>query len=154
MFFDDPARAFRNLRRAAVDNAPCRFIAWRSAADNPFMTTAERAAAPLLPNLPPRRPGAPGQFAFADQTRIETILQEGGWSGIDVDPIDVDCTFQEKELVRYLTRLGPVGVALQEASEDTRAQVVDAVRPAFERFVQGSDVRFTAACWLVNARAA
>src|SRR5439155_15437630 len=45
-----------NLRRAAKDDAEFRFIAWRSASENPFMTTAERAAAPLLPNLPSRRP--------------------------------------------------------------------------------------------------
>ena len=67
MFFDDSVRAFANLRRAARDDAELRFIAWRSAAENPFMTTAERAAAPLLPNLPARRPDAPGQFAFADR---------------------------------------------------------------------------------------
>jgi SAM-dependent methyltransferase len=45
MFFDDPIRAFANLRRAATDGADLRFIAWRNAAENPFMTTAERAAA-------------------------------------------------------------------------------------------------------------
>ena len=67
MFFDDSVRAFANLRRAATDDAELRFVAWRSAAENPFMTTAERAAAPLLPNLPARRPDAPGQFAFADR---------------------------------------------------------------------------------------
>ena len=67
MFFDDPVRAFANLRRAARDDARVRCIAWRSAADNPFMTTAERAAAPLLPTLPARRPDAPGQFAFANR---------------------------------------------------------------------------------------
>src|SRR5579872_6560608 len=50
MFFDEPVRAFANLRRAATANAELRFVAWRSAAENPFMTTAERAAAPLLPN--------------------------------------------------------------------------------------------------------
>src|SRR5438270_1708240 len=47
MFFDDPVGAFANLRRAARDGAELRCIAWRSAAENPFMTTAERAAAPL-----------------------------------------------------------------------------------------------------------
>ena len=56
MFFDDSIRAFANLRRAATNNAELRFIAWRSAAENPFMTTAERAAATLLQNLPARRP--------------------------------------------------------------------------------------------------
>ena len=78
MFFDDSVRAFANLRRAARDDAELRFIAWRSAAENPFMTTAERAAAPLLPNLPARRPDAPGQFAFADRRRVYSILEESG----------------------------------------------------------------------------
>jgi SAM-dependent methyltransferase len=60
MFFDDSVRAFANLRRAATDHAELRFVAWRSAAENPFMTTAERAAAALLPNVgaPARRAGA------------------------------------------------------------------------------------------------
>ena len=153
MFFDDSVRAFANLRRAARDDAELRFIAWRSAAENPFMTTAERAAAPLLPNLPARRPDAPGQFAFADQRRVHRILEESGWAEIDIRPIDVACTLPEKELVRYLTRLGPVGLILQEADERTRAQVIETVRAAFDPYVHGAEVRFTAACWMVGARA-
>jgi hypothetical protein len=129
------------------------FVAWRSAAENPFMTTAERAAAPLLPNLPARRPDAPGQFAFANGDRVSAILEESGWAGIDIRPIDVDCSLPEKELVGYLTRLGPVGLILQEADTRTRAHVIETVRVAFDPFVQGADVRFTAACWMVDARA-
>ncbi|MGO4330048.1 class I SAM-dependent methyltransferase [Cupriavidus sp. 2TAF22] len=153
MFFDDAVRAFANLRRAARDDAGLRFVAWRSAAENPFMTTAERAAAPLLPNLPARRPGAPGQFAFADQHRICAILAQSGWAGIDVRPIDVACTLPENELVGYLTRLGPVGLILQEADQRTRTQVIETVRAAFAPYVHGAEVRFTAACWMVGARA-
>jgi SAM-dependent methyltransferase len=154
MFFDDPVRAFGNLRRAGTDDAALRFIAWRGMAENPFMTTAERAAAPLLPNLPPRRPDAPGQFAFADDKRVRGILAESGWTGIEIRPIDVECTLPEPDLVPYLTRLGPVGLILQEADEQTRARVMAAVRPAFDPYVHGSDVRFTAACWMVEARGA
>ena len=154
MFFDAPVRAFANLRRAAKDTARLRFIAWRSAAENPFMTTAERAAAPLLSNLPVRRPDAPGQFAFADRLRVHSILDEGGWSGIEIQPIDVPCVLPEHELVPYLTRLGPVGAALQEADERTRAQVVERIRPAFDPYVHGAEVRFVAACWMVNASVA
>jgi ubiquinone/menaquinone biosynthesis C-methylase UbiE len=153
MFFDDPVRAFANLRRAARDGAELRFIAWRSSAENPFMTTSERAAAPLLPNLPARRPDSPGQFAFADQRRIYRILEESGWAEIDIQPIDVACTLPEKELVRYLTRLGPVGLILQEADDRTRTQVIETVRAAFDPYVHGAEVRFTAACWMVDARA-
>ncbi len=152
MFFDDFVQAFANLRRVASDAAALRFIAWRSAAENPFMTTAERAAAPLLPNLPARRPNAPGQFAFADQQRIYSILEQSGWAEIDIQPIDVACTLPEKELNRYLTRLGPVGLILQEVDQRTRMQVVETVRAAFDPYVRGAEVRFTASCWMVGAR--
>jgi SAM-dependent methyltransferase len=153
MFFDDSVRAFANLRRAARDDAQLRFIAWRSAAENPFMTTAERAAAPLLPSLPPRQPDAPGQFAFADERRVHAILEESGWAGIDIRPIDVTCTLPEKALMGYLTRLGPVGLALRDADDRTRTQVIETVRAAFEPYVHGAEVRFTAACWMVSSRA-
>ena len=154
MFFDDPVRAFANLRRAAADDAECRFIAWRSARENPFMTTAEQAAGPLLPNLPARRPGAPGQFAFADGSRVHAILKESGWGAIDVRPIDVACALPEPELVRYVTRLGPVGMALQEADDATRMRVIETVRPAFDAYVHQGEVRFVAACWMIGARPA
>jgi SAM-dependent methyltransferase len=153
MFFEDPVRAFTNLRRAAKPGAELRVIAWRSPADNPFMTTAERAAAPLLPNMPPRRPDAPGQFAFADAARVRRILEEGGWTGIDLQPLDVECVLPEKVLNVYLTRLGPVGAALQDADEASRARVLGVVRAAFDPYVKDSEVRFTAACWMVRARA-
>jgi ubiquinone/menaquinone biosynthesis C-methylase UbiE len=152
MFFDDSVRAFANLRRAARDGAELGLIAWRGPEENPFMTTAERAAAPLLPNVPPRRPGAPGQFAFADGAHVRRILEESGWAEIDIRPIDVVCTFAEEHLVRYFTRLGPLGRILQEADEPTRKRVLEAVRPAFDTYVHGDEVRFDAACWMIGAR--
>lgn len=153
MFFDDPVQAFANLRRAARKDAGLRFIAWRSPAENPFMTTAGSAAAPLLPNLPERRPNAPGQFAFADQERVRSILEKSGWDGIEIQPVDVTCTLPEKDLVRYFTRLGPLGQVLPDVDERTRGQIIQTVRPAFDPFVQGAEVRFTAACWMVGAQA-
>lgn len=152
MFFDDPVRAFANFRRAARDNGELQLIVWRGAADNPFMTTAERAAATLLPNIPAREPDAPGQFAFADRRRVSRILEESGWSKIDIRPVDVACAFPEKELVGYFTRFGPLGRILPELDEQTRTRVIATVRPAFDEYVRGADVHFTAACWIVAAR--
>ncbi|OHV49084.1 class I SAM-dependent methyltransferase [Pseudofrankia sp. BMG5.36] len=153
MFFDDFPRAFANLRRAGTDTAQVRFIVWRSPDENPFMTTAERAAAPLLPHLAPRDPEAPGQFALARADRVRRILDESGWTNIDIQPIDVECVLPETELVRYLTLLGPVGRALQGADERTRAQVVETARAAFGPYQRGAEIRFTAACWMVGAHA-
>ncbi|ONH24099.1 class I SAM-dependent methyltransferase [Pseudofrankia asymbiotica] len=153
MFFDDFPAAFANLRRAGTDAAELRFITWRSLDENPFQTTAERAAASLLPHLAPRDPDAPGQFALAREDRVRGILAESGWTGVDIQPVDVECVLPETELVRYLTQLGPVGRALQGVDERTRAQVVETVRPAFDPYQRGTEIRYTAACWLVGAHA-
>lgn len=153
MFFDDAVAAFTNLRHAARKNAECRLIVWRSAEENPFMTTAERAAIKLLPHLPVRQPDAPGQFAFARQDRVSSILHASGWADIEIQPIDVLCTFPESELMRYLTRMGPLGRVLQEVDAQTRSKVVATVRAAFDPYVHGDQVSYTAACWNVGARA-
>lgn len=151
MFFSDPVKAFANLRRATKDGGALRLAVWRGAEENPFMTTAERAAAPLLPDLPERRPDAPGQFAFADPGKVRGILEEAGWDDVDARPVDVECTMPEAALVTYLTRFGPVGLVLQEADERTREEVVNVVRAAFDPYVRGDEVRLTAALWLVTA---
>jgi SAM-dependent methyltransferase len=152
MFFDDSVKAFANLHRAAKGGAELRFVVWRGPEENPYMTTAERAAASLLPNVPPRRPDAPGQFAFADGRRFHRILEDSGWAGVDIRPIDVPCSFPESELVRYFTRLGPLARVLDEADEPTRIRVVEKVRVAFDPYVHGDEVRFDAACWMACAR--
>jgi len=150
MFFSDPVAAFANLRRAARDDGRLRFIAWRGPADNPFMTTAERAARPLL-DLPERKPDAPGQFAFASDRRVHAILEGSGWIDIEIRPSDVACAMRASDLVAYVSRLGPVGTALQEADEATRTRVLEVVRPAFDSYVHEGEVRFAAACWMVTA---
>lgn len=153
MFFNDPVQAFANLRRAATDDGALHVIAWRSAAENPFMTTGLREAAPLLPDLPAPPAEGPGQFAFGDPQRVAAILDGGGWADVDLQPIDVQCTLPERELIGFFTQLGPVGLALQGKDERTRTQVIEAVRPAFDPYVHGTEVRFTAACWMVSAQA-
>ena len=152
MFFADPVEAFANLRRAGNNDTQLRSIAWRNPAENPFMTAAERAAAPLLPNLQERRADTAGPFGLADARRARSILEQSGWAEIDIRPIDIVCTLPEQELIRYGTRFGPVGTALRDADPQTRAQVAAAVRAAFDPYVQGAEARFTACCWMMGAR--
>ncbi|OWW19495.1 class I SAM-dependent methyltransferase [Noviherbaspirillum denitrificans] len=154
MFFDDSVAAFANLRRAACDGATLRFLAWRDPAENPFMTTAERAAAALLPAMPARRPDEPGQFAFADAERVRQILDESSWAEVSIEPVDIACAFPASGLLQYLTRMGPLGRMLKEADAQTRSHVVETVHAAFNPYVHGNEVRYTAACWNVSARAA
>lgn len=152
MFFDDPEAAFANLGRAARPGAKLSFVAWRSPDENPFMTTAARAAAPLLRELPVPAPDAPGPFGLANAERTRRILDASGWTDIDVRPIDVASDVAEGDLLAYVTKLGPVGRALRDADEPTRAATAAAVRAAYDPYVRNGAARFTAACWLVGAR--
>jgi ubiquinone/menaquinone biosynthesis C-methylase UbiE len=153
MFFDDSVAAFRNLRRASAQGGELCCVAWRGPEENPFMVTAERAAAPLMPDLPARRTDGPGQFAFADPEHVRRMLAESGWSEIDIEPYDFTCRMSESSLEQYVTRHGPVGLALHALDGPTRTRVIEALRAAFAPFVHGGEARFTAACWRVSARA-
>jgi SAM-dependent methyltransferase len=152
MFFADPVAAFANLRRTVAPGGGLRFFAWRQPEDNPFMAAGARATRHLLPEMPGRNPRAPGQFAFAEAEWVDEILTASGWEGIEVEPVDVPCAFPESGLLGYLTRLGPVGQALDGADERTRGEVVDALREAYEPYIDGDEVRFTAGCWSIGAQ--
>jgi SAM-dependent methyltransferase len=153
MFFDDPVAAFRNLKSAARAGAKLACVTWRSAAENAFMTTAERAAAAYLPDFPQRDEAGPGQFAFADRDRVRTILEESGWQPIAIRPIDVPCSMPRRDLRTYATRMGPLGALFSTLDESSKAEVGRRVEAAFEPFVRDDTVRFTAACWMMTARA-
>lgn len=152
MFFDDPVMAFSNLRQATRNGGGLHAIAWRSAAENPFMTAAERATAHLL-TFPARVADAPGQFAFADRDRVVGILTDAGWQDIDVVAQDVACEIAAADLPAYVTLLGPVGSALRsgDIAPALRARILQAMDEAFAPFVVGDRVRFVAACWEVRA---
>lgn len=153
MFFDDPQAAFANIRRAARPDGRLTFIAWRSPAENPFMTAAAMAVAPIVGPSQPPAPGAPGQFAFADGGRVGGILAASGWRDVDVRPLDEACVVAEADLMAYALKLGPAGLALRDADEATREAAAGLLTQALAPYVAEGRARFTAACWLVTARA-
>jgi SAM-dependent methyltransferase len=152
MFFADPDAAFANLRRAAPGGElVC--VAWRSPMENPIFSAPALAAAPFLPPTPPPDPNGPGQFAFADKARVEGILERSGWREAKVEKLDVPLAVPLADSLTMMGRMGPVGQAMRQADEATRAKAKDAVRAALAPFVTEGIGRFTAACWLIAARA-
>lgn len=49
---------------------------------------------------------------------------------------------------------GRAGLLPEDADEGTRKRVIETIRAAFDPYVYGADVRFTAACWMISAGAA
>lgn len=155
MFFDDPAAAFANLRRAAAPGGRLAFVCWRPVAENEYAAMPFAVAKPLMPPLPPADPHAPGPFALADPDRLRGILAGAGFTGIAINPLDgvmrMGATAEEAGI--QATSLGPTARALAKMDEGVRAKVVAAVTDAF-RLYPKTDGAITCriACWLVSAR--
>jgi SAM-dependent methyltransferase len=152
MFFDDPIRAFANIRTAIRPGGTLTSVVWRSGSENSFMMAGELAAAPLLGWTGKAGPASPGQFALADAAYVENILRAAGWDAIDISPIDVPCRLSSADLATYIRRMGKVGMVLPDLDEGLRATVEVALDAAFAAFVTDGMVSFDCACWLICAR--
>lgn len=152
MFFDDPVQAFANFRGATRPGGHLRCVAWRGPEQNLFMTAAERAAAPFLPEMPKRPADAPGQFGFAGRERVAAILRESGWSDVQLKPIDVTCALPAGALPHYVAQVGPLSRILPDTDAATRERALAAAMSGFASFAAGDQFRFTAACWSIAAQ--
>ena len=156
MFFDDPTAAFQNLRNALKPGGRLLFVCWQPPAVNPWMATAGRAIAPYLPPSDEApNPRAPGPFAFADAGYVEQILQDAGFSEIQIKAHEESLKVADTlaEAVQFQTRVGPAARVMAELEGDQRARALAAVEDAFRPFDGGSGLHLDSAVWLVSAEA-
>jgi SAM-dependent methyltransferase len=86
MFFDDPAAAFGNLRKALRRGGRLAFLCWRTRAENPFFTMGFAAAAAALGLREMPEPDA--AFSLADTGRIGALLGGAGFGAIEFAKTD------------------------------------------------------------------
>ena len=131
----------------------CALVVWRTVDENPFMSAAPRART-IVP-MPSIEPNTPGPFGLADSGYVRSILESSGWRRDRSSPRSTsNAPMREEDLVRYFTRgSGPWVGCFGDLDADTQARLVELVRPAFDPFIVGDEVRSTAACWMVSATA-
>ena len=153
MFFNDPKAAFANLLHATRPGGALRLVVWRSALENAFLTTAERAAEHMLPDLSRRKDGEVGPFAFADPDTVTPLLDAAGWRNVRFEAVDFPASFTLDSLELYMTRLGAVGRVYQALEPRLQAALIESLRKAYAPYESGGRIRFTAACWIISADA-
>ena len=154
MFFADPTAAFVNIRRAIKPGGRLAFVCWRTPAENPIMTLPMAAALAHVPAAPPPpEPGAPGPFAFADPTRVRSILAGAGFTDVDVAPHAEKVGGGDLEAALSLAlKVGPLGALLRENPEH-RDAVIASVRAVLAEHETPDGVKLDSATWIVTARA-
>jgi SAM-dependent methyltransferase len=153
MFFDDPAAAFGNLRKALRRGGRLAFLCWRSRDENPVFTTgfAEAAAVLGLSEMP--GPGA--AFSLADTDRVGTLLSGAGFGDIEIAKADEPMLIgRDVDDVLEYERASPTatetltGVSPAQADELTRL-----VRDRLTTYASPDGVTMPGAAWLVTAQA-
>ncbi len=109
MFFGDPVRRFAICgARRVTRRAPFCYVAKRC-------RKSVRGDGRSVPRAPlcrttARQAGRVGQVA-ADRHLGPRHSEESGWAGITIRPIDVTCTFPEKDMAQC-DSAGPLGLVL------------------------------------------
>jgi len=83
MFFDEPVRAFSNLRAQTVARGRLAFVCWGPVERNPWFLGG--VIAPYLepPTPPPPGKSATGPFALSDVTQTVAMLESAGWTEVN-----------------------------------------------------------------------
>jgi len=107
MFFEDPAAAFANLRRAMNPGGRFGAVVWGAAAENDWVQIPLRVVRRHL--AVPAASSGPGPFSLADPVAFSRLLSGAGLADVSVRPLDL--AFEgDAEL---LLKSGPAAAALR-----------------------------------------
>jgi len=154
MFFDDPVKAFANMRTALKPGGRMVFVCFRAMPESSWFHLPIEAARPHLPALPPVDPEAPGGHTFAHRARLEGILSQAGYHDVTMTARDVPVGAGSVEhALMYHTRVGPIARLMNAGSVEQRAQAEAAMRKALEGNIGTDGNALTLGVWMVGARA-
>jgi SAM-dependent methyltransferase len=155
MFFEDEARAFRALARALKPQGRAAFLVWGPPLENPWLTLPMQAIQPLLPPAPPPPANAAGPFRLAAPTRIEELMQIGGFANIEITrrakPLRVGGGVPLEAATDFLLQLGPGAALLKEANDELKARARAVIREALAPFETPHGVTLESSTWIVTA---
>ncbi len=156
MFFAEPALSFANMRRALRPSGRMAFACWREPRDNPWLMAPLQAAYKHAPRLPQPGPDDPGPFSFASEQRVVGILNEAGFTAIEMERCDLSLDIAIgrglEAAVETAVEIGPAARALEGQPPDVIAAATHSIREVLSPFASGQQVPLAASFWMVTAR--
>jgi ubiquinone/menaquinone biosynthesis C-methylase UbiE len=154
MFFDDPTKAFTNIRSGMKAGGRLVFVCFRSMPESPWFRVPIEAARPHVPPPPTVDPMAPGMFSLAREERLRGILTEAGFREMVLKATDVPIHGKDTtQSMAFITQAGPLPALLVNASDEQRTRATEAVRNALAANIGADGRGLHVGLWLVSALA-
>ena len=122
MFFEDPTKAFANMRSAMKPGSQFTFVCWAPYAENEFFSLPLKTVLEFVPSEYELVANAPGPLAFSDKDYLSGILQSSGFSNSNIEVVktSVDTEDTPEEDATLLMQIGFGARAVREAELDQR----------------------------------
>jgi SAM-dependent methyltransferase len=156
MFFPRPVEAFRNLHRCLKSGGRIDLAVWGPPRENPWMMEMMGVLRRHI-EVPPAVPRAPGPFAFEDTDYLGSVLNEAGFTDIDIvsyeglQPIG-GAGGTPGSAVNFAMSSLAAGRLMEDQTESLRLRVRDDLQTMFARhYTDGLGVMMAGKVWLVTA---
>ena len=155
MFFDDPVRAFENIRGALKPTGRITFASWAARIENAWVAEPLQVVSKYIDLSPPPQDNAPGPFSLGDEYRVRDVLTKAGFRNIVVAPYKEAMVLGEdiSAAVDFLMQMAPSGGAITAANPDqqTRSAIAADLAALLESHQGEGGVTMDAVALIVTA---
>lgn len=155
MFFNEPAKAFANIRKALKPGGRLVFVCWQTIKNNQWISLPLEIAAKFLAPPPRPKPQDPGPFSFGDPKRITEILESAGFNAISIKPYSAKFNLGENpiEAADFISTIGPTSYLMDDTDTDalTKAHFINELQQALALYESNRGIDLNASTWIVSA---
>ena len=155
MFFENPFKAFQNIKSAVQKGREMRFVCWAPISANDFFLSPLKTVVDIT-GVSFAEPGKePGPLAFSDRTYLSSILRNAEFSSINIDIIKTSISTKDsvEKNASLLMEIGLGSRAIKEAAPTD--EVLNEIREAFvadgNKRLQNGLISYDATIYRVSA---
>jgi len=154
MFMPSPVEAMKGAYAALKPEGRIALSAWAAPEQNPFAMIAMGVIRRRL-DVPPPPPGTPGIFAFADQARLRSVMEEGGFTGVEIEPLGFVVGEYEsgEEYWAFMRDIAaPINALYRQLPAEQRPEVDGEIRAEAERYRADAKIVVRGTTWVAVGR--